>query len=176
MKDLKNALTEYKEWLINQSWFEKGKEYVIEKEAPSPEDLKLLVDKFGDLPVSYLEVLIEFGLSEFANEHYKTIMLPPKKILELYDVVQSEMDFADGLREEILEEDELDFADYIPVMAGEGEDGCWALLNVGADSNGEIMYWDTDQAGVIDYEFENLEEFILQSLAKAKQGDYLRLT
>jgi hypothetical protein len=178
MSNLKIELEKYREWALKQSWNQskEDKEPVVIREAPNDNEIKLLIDKFGQLPKSYLETLKQFGLSEFTYESYKTKMLAPAEIIELYDIVQDEMDFSDGLREEILEEDGLDFSKYIPVMAGDGQDGCWALLNIDKESKGEILYWDTEQAGHIEDVFNNLNTFILKSLSRAKQENPLRLT
>ena len=103
-------------------------------------------------------------------------MLSTTQIIEMYEIVQNEMDFNGGLREELLAENDFDFSKYIPVMSGKGIDGRWALLNIDKNSNGEILLWDTDQAGYIDDVFENLEIFINTSIAKAKDDNPLRLT
>jgi hypothetical protein len=103
-------------------------------------------------------------------------MLSPEKIMECYDIVQGEMDFSDGLREEIEDEDGIDFSKFIPVMAGEGQDGRWALLNLSKKDYGQILYWDTDQAGYLKWTYKNLDEFILASFSGAREGKPLRLT
>jgi len=180
MNQLKTELENYKKWAATQSWSkaEDNKECVVIREAPSAKEMEIVAEKFGKLPSSYLETLSLFGLSEFICDGYKTKMLSPAKIIELYDVVQGEMDFYEdyGIRELVLEEDGLDFSRDIHVMAGDGLDGCWALLNVGENSNGEILYWDTDQSGYVGDIFPNLEAFILEAIARAKLNNPLRLT
>lgn len=172
------ALEDYKKWITTQDWFEENNKdnYLTIQHAPNAKELEILVDKFGKLPQSYLKPLVDFGLSEFTYDCYKTKMLSPKQIIEFYDVVQNEMDFNDDFREEIEEKDGIDFSKYIPVMAGEGQDGCWALLNLDKKNNGQILYWDADQPGDLGSTFKNLEEFILSSFSRAKVHDPLRLT
>jgi hypothetical protein len=178
MNHLKIELENYTKWALTQNWnqSEDSNEIVVIREAPTDEEINLLLDKFEYLPISYLETLKLFGLSEFTYDCYKTKMLSPIEIIELYEFVQEEIDFTKGLRKEILEEDGLDFSKFIPVMAGDGQDGCWALLNIDKDSKGEILYWDTDQAGYVGDIFQNIETFILESLSRAKQNNPLRLT
>ncbi len=171
-------LEDYRNWITMQEWFKENNKdsYITIQHEPNATELEILVDKFGKLPQSYLKTLVDFGLSEFTYDCYKTKMLSPKQIIEFYDVVQNEMDFTDGLREEIKIEDGIDFSKYIPVMAGEGQDGCWALLNLDKKNNGQILYWDTDQSGDLESTFKNLEEFILSSFSRAKDNNPLRLT
>jgi hypothetical protein len=176
--DLKSQLQQYKNWIVTQDWYnaKEASKYVEIASPPSIDEISQLEEKFGKLPISYLTALNDFGLSTFAYDRYLTKMLSPQEIINYYEIVQNEMDFYDGLREEILEEDNLDFSKYIPVMAGEGVDGCWALLYIGEDSTGKIMYWDADQAGYLEDEFDSLEDFIGYVIKQTMKGDPVRLT
>lgn len=178
MTNIKAALEDYKKWVCAQEWYqvEEKDNYVVIRNAPSQKEIDLLVKEFGNLHKSYIDTLNDFGLSEFTYDYFQTRMLSPKEIIELYETVQGEMDFANEISDWLLEEKGLDFSKYIPVMAGKGTDGCWALLNISEDSKGEILYWDTDQAADVDAVFENIETFILQSISRAKQNNPLRLT
>ncbi len=170
-------LEEHALWVKTQDWYDSKKEpYAIFKNPPLLEEINQLKEKFGDLPASYLKTLTEFGLSEFTYDCYTAKMLSPKEIISSYDIIQDEMDFNDGLREDILEEDGVDFYKFIPVMAGKGVDGAWALLDLSEENNGQILYWDTDEAGDIESTFENLEEFILELFERSRTDDPLPLT
>ena len=178
MTNFKIELENYKSWVSQQDWYQENlkEDYIIIRDAPKQLEIDLLIAKFGDLPKSYFETLNNFGLSEYWCDCYFTKMLSPSEIIEMYEIVQNEMDFVDGLREELLAENGLDFSKYIPVMSGKGDDGRWALLNIDKNSKGEIVLWDTDQAGYIDDVFENLETFINTSIARARDNNPLRLT
>ena len=178
MTNFKTELEKYNSWVSQQDWYQENlkENYVIIKDAPTQLEIDLLFAKFGNLSKSYVETLINFGLSEYWCNGYLTKILSPTQIIEMYEIVQNEMDFNNGLREELLAENGFDFSKYIPVMSGKGEDGRWALLNINNNSKGEILLWDTDQAGFIDDVFENLETFINTSIARARDNNPLRLT
>jgi hypothetical protein len=175
MESFKQKLEDYKQWSIDQDWFQPEEHAVIIQAGPGADEIQLLEDEFGKLPASYIQTLDEFGLSSFTYDCYVTRMLSPAEVIDLHEAVQAEMDFSDGLRETLLAEG-VDLSRYIPVMAGAGMDGCWALLNINEDSKGEIMYWDTDQPGFTDDIYDNLGSFIHESIDRAKENDPLRLT
>lgn len=178
MTNFKTELEKYKSWISQQDWYQENlkEDYVIIKDAPTQLEIDLLIAKFGNLPQKYVETLNNFGLSAYWCDCNLTKMLSPSEIIEMYEIVQNEMDFNDGLREELLAENDFDYSKYIPVMSGEGIDGRWALLNIDKNSKGEILLWDTNQAGYIDDVFENLEIFINTSIARARDNNPLRLT
>jgi hypothetical protein len=175
MTDIQQKLADYKEWSIQQDWYQSEEHAMVLQSAPGVDEIQLIEDQFGKLPASYIQALNEFGISSFTYDCYVTRMLSPAEVIELYEVVQDEMDFSDDLRDMLLEEG-VDLSKYIPVMAGAGMDGCWALLNIGEDSKGEIMYWDTDQPGFTDDIYDSLGAFIQQSIDRAKENNPLRLT
>jgi hypothetical protein len=174
MKDFKEILTQYSKWCEQQDWFRRTNQQAVDiQPPPTHTEISKLEKKFGKLPQSYLSTLASFGLSSYIYDAYLTKMLAPKEIIECYEIVQNEMDFNDGVRELLLEEDQLDFSNHIPVMAGKGHDGRWVLLNM---ENGKILYWDTDQSAYCDDMYENLEAFILDSIDRAKHNNPMRLT
>ncbi len=177
MNKYQKQLEEHALWAKTQDWYNRAKEpYAIFKSPPLSEEIDQLKAKFGDLPASYLKTLAEFGLSEFTYDCYTAKMLSPQEIITSYDIIQDDMDFNDGLREDMLEEDGVDFYKFIPVMAGKGVDGAWALLDLSEENNGQILHWDTDQPGDIESTFENLEAFISELFERSRTDEPLPLT
>lgn len=173
MTNFKTVLVDYENWYKKQDFADSSQTCVILKSPPTPEQLSDLKAKFKTLPDTYLNTLNDFGLSSYQCDIYMTRMLAPEEVIRFYDLVQDEMDFNDELRDDILEEDNLDFYRFIPVMAGEGTDGCWVLLNL---DTGKVLLWDTDQPGDMDGMYDNLETFILDSIDSAQKGEPIRLT
>lgn len=172
MVNLKIELEKYKNWALTQDWSESMKEdqIVIFNDPPTQKEINKLIERFGNLHQSYLDTLNNFGLSEFMFDIFKYRMLSPDEVIDYYDLIDCEMDFHDGLREELLK-DGFDFSVYIPVMAGDGIDGCWALLKTGPDSKGEILYWDTDQAGYVQDFNDNLDAFIMECITRVMSDE-----
>lgn len=187
--DLPGLLEHYKEWCRKEGTDRYGEEsasegwsipwqepFITSGPVPSGETLALLADKFGALPNSYLDVLASVGSSSFRSASAGLLrILEPEEVLKLYENVQGQMDFADGLREEIQEEDGIDFSKFIPVMAGAGTDGYWGLLDLSSEA-GQILYWDNDQAGYMEDVFPDLACFVAYLLDKAKTDNPPRLT
>lgn len=174
MSDLVKKLHEYAEWSKVQDWAygEDGPRAVING-PPSDHELSTVEKRFGKLPASYLQALETFGLSEFSHEWNVTRMLPPAEIVEYYEIVQGAMDFSRGIRKLVLKEDGIDFYRYIPIIAGRGVDGIFALLSL---DDGKVMYWDADQSGYVKDIFENTEAFLTVAIDRAMKSHPMRLT
>jgi hypothetical protein len=150
--------------------------FVLRGSKPDAQALMLLRERFGHLPDTYLQVFEQLGMVAFRSGYYGMLrVLSPNEVIELFDHVQSEMDFASGLREMLLSEDGIDFSQLIPVMSGHGIDGKWALLDI-SSSEGRVFLWDTDQAGYFEDIFDNLPTLIVYLLEKAQTEDPPRLT
>lgn len=181
VSELADLLDTYEAWCVvegkarfgeeseTEGWSRPWEAPFVERGAPlAAEALAPLTSTFGELDGDYTKIITELGPFAFRSGSYGLLrVLPPDEAAHLHELVQSEMDFHDGLREEILEEDGLDFAKLIPVMTGESRDGMWGLWDTSSES-GRIVYWDTDQAGDLEWTFPNLASFIASLLATAR--------
>ena len=187
VNSIPRRLREYDSWCRNEGTARYGEEgakwgrpwgppFVVYGKIPSPGALASLERRFGSLPRSYVKLLETVGYAGFRSGAYGVLkILSARRVVELYRCVQHEIECGQDAMERWTGDRGPDLSAWIPVMAGEGLDGCWALLDT-SHAGGRIMYWDTDQSGFVDDVYPNLASFFSMLLERASGDSPLRLT